>query len=295
MSTITRVFVLLVSSMISWSSYANDIPFAADALRHLSQESQYIVKAGEPVRLSSEAVSLDDPTRVPYALYYVRVQEVLKGDMAVESKIRVALPESLNVRRVNELEDTILFVRQFSADDLEQTNIPVGDPAYFVVGGRYGVVDARPDNRIEAITEYIGSTRSEAVRGETVLTWTEKYLNSPDPFLQHSAVIDLFYERSRPRALEQLGAALRSNVVLPNVKQTAIQALGASGAAAAAQLLREIAEDEKVQRRLREAAVKAFQNVPGGSDQLLRWSEMGHTVLSPAAQSTIRALQERIR
>jgi hypothetical protein len=301
MSSLERLVVLAIGLAINWPGYADDLPFGADALRHLTNESKAVIRAADPRRLASDAARTDDPSLTPYATYSVRVAEVLKAEFPVKSDIRIALPEAFNVRSVNQLENAILFVRPFSEDDIKQSNIPPGGDVYLVVSGRYGAVDAAPANRKVAIQEYLESTRSpdavlsEAIRGERTLTWTERHLDSADTFLQRSAIIDLFYERSRPRALEQLGRAVRSESVLPNLKNTAIQALEASGAAAAAQPLREIAEDEKVQKRLRESAVKAFQSLPGGADQLRRWSEAGDDVLSPAARSTIRNLQEHRR
>jgi hypothetical protein len=286
-----------VGLALAASSYAagDDLPFGAAALRHLTEESEAIVLATDPRRTAADVASANDPSRVSYAVFSVNIKEVLKGDIPVASKIRVAVLEGFNVIKVNQLENAILFLRQLSARDVQQSNIPPGSDVYLVISGRYGVVDAAPPNRREAVQDYIETTRVVIGRGERVLTWTERHFGSPDPFLQRSAIIDLYYERSRTGALEQLGNAVRSEAVLPSSKTTAIQALEASGSPEAARPLREIAEDEKVQKRLRETAVKAFQGVPGGDQQLRQWSVGGDQILAPAAQSAIRGLQERSR
>jgi HEAT repeat protein len=104
-------------------------------------------------------------------------------------------------------------------------------------------------------------------------------------------VIDLYAERNRPEAIGQLVAAVKSDRVLPSVKESAVTALAASGNPAAIQPLRETAENTKLQTRLRESAVKAMLVLPGGDLELKRWSVSKDAVLAPAANSVLKGAQ----
>ena len=156
------------------------------------------------------------------------------------------------------------------------------------MSGRQGVVDASVPNRVDAVDAYINVRRAEAVPGEKVLTWTEGNVDSPDPFLQRSAVVDLYFERQRPEAVPQLGRALRSDTVLPEVKRSAIDALEASKSPEAVRPLKEIAENKKVQPTIREEAVKAVEELPGGEQQLRQWSKSKDPIISPAASDVLK-------
>jgi hypothetical protein len=290
MSNLVQRVIFGAALFVAQPSWADDIPFAADALRTLTIDAEAVIRATQPRRLASD--STDDPSRANYAVYSVKVDNVLKGDLSSGDEIRVALSEGFNVKRVSDLDNAILFLRRLSVESLTQSNIPSGSDVYIVISGRYGAVDARPDNRQEAVQDYIDSTRQEAVRGERVLSWTEKHIHSPDPFLQKSAMVDLYYERSNARALAQLGDVVRSPHASTDAKNFAIRSLQASGSASAVQPLREIAEDPTAQSTLRESAVKAFQTLPGGIEQLREWSNRGDRIVSPAAAAAIRNLPD---
>lgn len=293
MIPMVRFLLTAFAMMLAGAVAADDLPFGADALRHLTSRSEAVIRATEPRRLASETAATENPSRAKFSVYSVRVEEALKGDLATGNEIQVALPAGFDVQRPEQLANSLLFLRQLSVEDVQRSNIPPGQKVYLVVSGRYGAVNANVPNRKEAVRAYMETTRSETVRSERVLSWTEQHLKSEDPFLQRSAVIDLYYERGQPKAVEQLGDALRSETVLPAVKGTAIKALEETKNPAAAASLREVAENDKVQRALRQSAVKALGTLPGGEEQLRRWSAGGDQVLAPAAQGAIRSLQIR--
>lgn len=281
--------ILLTGLTVGLPAYSDDLPFGADALRELTTQASAVVRASQPSRLAAD--SADDASRAKYALFSVTVAEVLKGDLAVGTSIRIAFPESLTIQNVNQLKDAILFVRPFREVDMAQTNIPQGGTAYLVISGRYGAVDSAPANRKEAIKQYLDSTSNDAIRSETVLSWTDQYIKDSDPFLQRSAVVDLYHERSQAKALEQLSNAVKSDAVLPASKAVAIDALKENSTDAAVQQLRGVAEDDKTQRALRERAIKAVGAMPGGRNQLQQWSTSPDQLLSGTASSAIRNLQ----
>ncbi len=180
-----------------------------------------------------------------------------------------------------------------SAETVKKTNLPEGPETFLAVSGRHGAVNAADPTRKEAVSAYIGATRAEAVPGERVLSWTERYINSKDPFIQRSAVIDLYFERKQPEAVRQLGNAVRSEAVLPGNKITAIEALETTKSPAAVAPLREIAEDQRVPAKVRQSAVKAFQSLPGGEEVLRNWSDGADRTLAPAAKSTMERLEKQ--
>jgi hypothetical protein len=271
----------------SQAVFADDVPFGADALGPLSKTATDVVVAVQPRRLAGQDVADDDVPRARYSAYAVKVDEVILGSLEWGAEIKVAIPESIDVARVDELSGAFLFIKRFAPDQLRQTNVAVDD-AYLVVSGRYGVVDAAVPDRKAAVQAYLGSVRPNAARSENVLSWTSQYLQSSDPFLQHSAVVDLYFERKSSRAVQQLDEALRSTETLPASKQTAIEALGASKAPEAATALKDLAENNREHTSLRKQAVKAFGHLPGGEQQLLLWSGSGDRVLSPAAMEALR-------
>lgn len=274
---------------------ADDVSFGADALRRLSEDSEAIVTANEPRRLETDPAKsgIDDPERSLYALYAVKVESVLKGALDAGQEIRVAFPESLNIRRIEDLSDSILFLRRFSQEDVKLTNLPDSGETFIAVSGRHGAVSGADPNRKVAVSEYIGAMRPEAASGERVLGWTERHINSKDPFIQRSAVIDLYFERKQPEAVRQLGNAVRSEAVLPGNKITAIEALETTKSPAAVAPLREIAEDQRVPAKVRQSAVKAFQSLPGGEEVLRNWRDGADRTLAPAAKSTIERLERQ--
>jgi hypothetical protein len=283
--------ILLTGLTIAAPAYSDDLPFGADALRQLSTQATAVVRSSQPSRQGSDSARADDPTRAKYAVFSVAVAEVLKGDLTVGASIRIAFPESLVIQDLDQLKDAILFLRPFTDVDTAQSNIPQNGTVYLVISGRYGAVDSAPPNRAEAIKQYLGSTSNDAIRSETVLSWTDRYIKDPDPFLQRSAVVELYHERGQARALDQLSTALKSDAVLPASKSIAIDALKENATAAAAQQLRDVAEDDKTHRTLRERAIKAVGAMPGGRNQLQQWSSSPDQVLSGTANSTIRNLQ----
>ncbi len=97
---------------------SDDVPFGADALRLLSEDSEAVVTVDEPRRLEADPAKsdLDDPTRANYALYGVKIESVLKGDVEEGQEIRVAFPESLNVRRIEDLSEHSLLAPDVRGD-----------------------------------------------------------------------------------------------------------------------------------------------------------------------------------
>src|SRR4051812_32555162 len=101
---------LLVALTIGGTANADDVPFGADALRHLSTEASAIARASQPSRQRSEDVQPDDPSRAKYAVFAVTAAEVLKGDLPAGASIRIAFPESLSIQNISQLDNAILFL-----------------------------------------------------------------------------------------------------------------------------------------------------------------------------------------
>jgi HEAT repeats len=281
------------------SVLADDLPFGADALRHLAKEAQVVVHITQPHRLSIAKVEPNTLYGVNYSLYEVKVVDALRGSVAPGQELQIAFPLSVDVASVDDLSNAIVFLTKPSADLRKSSNLPPDQNVYLVVSGRYGAVAAQSTVRKQAIERYLGAQSNaqvplaDAAVGQGVLGWTQQYVGSDDKFLQRSAVIDLYAERGRPEAVRQLHDALKSDVVSASVKQTAIAALESIGTVSVLSPLKDAAENKQWDIAVRKAAVKATGNLPGGDAQLKRWIVANDPVLAPAARSTIEAVAKR--
>jgi hypothetical protein len=270
---------------------ADDMAFGADALGHLAGSADVIIVTGDPSRLGSDPQAAAAPYRAKFATFSVRAEEVLKGNVAVGDIVRIAILEGPDLPGTDDLAHAIVFLRPLPAAQLAQTNISAGTQVYVVVSGSHGVIDASLASRKAAVRAYLEVAGSGSQRREQLLGWTERNLASADAFLQNSAVVELHSESDDPRAVRQLGEALGSDAVLPSVKRSAIRALESSSVPAAAVPLRELAENTKMPRVLRQEAVKALREVPGGEQHLRRWSAGSDSILAPAARAALDAKQ----
>ena len=125
------------------------------------------------------------------------------------------------------------------------------------------------------------------------LSWAKKYMQSADPFLQKSAIFELYIQSKRPEVVGQLTEALNSAKVLPESKVIALSALESNGSMAALKSLSAVAENEKADSALRKLAVQATGNVAGGEAHIVRWATNRGTILAPAARSVMEVLKSR--
>ena len=234
------------------------------------------------------------------ALYKIKVDDVIKGKIEKGASLTIAVPESVNLKELEQLNGSILFVSGPLQGD-QRTAINVSDaekdPVYLLISGRYGAVPTTGGTRSEAIREYL----AEGVNGGVAaladqpiagakprLKWAEHHLLSDDTFLQRSSILEMSKLPSDPKVVELLAKAVRSEAVTPQNKSDAVNALQSSNTPQALLPLKELAEDAKVPKALRDAAVKAVGAVPGGREELLKWSNGDDKVLNPAAKSAIQ-------
>jgi cyclase len=172
-----------------------------------------------------------------------------------------SLPEGFDDLNRDRLKNAIIFLKKPKLEDLKRTDIPDGGDAYFVVSGVSGAIDAGANaDRISAVRSYLTSAQPKA-NSENVLRWTNRYIESADPFLRRSAVVALYFERQNPLAVRQLIAALKSDKVSFDTKIAAIRALEQAGSASALEPLRQLAEDAKIPKHLQETARFAIANL----------------------------------
>jgi hypothetical protein len=286
--------LMWVIFLAPWSAatLAHDVPFGADALSQLVENADTIIVAKDARAVQTDRALSDDPDRVAMNVYFVGVAEVIAGSVGTGSELRIGVVEGFDPPRVDEIKNSILFLRQMSSEALAKTSMAAGSPAYTVVSGDYGIVGAGVPGRTEAVRSYVEARRGRTLGISETLSWAQRHLASPDPFLQRSAIVDLHLSNDDPAAVQQLGDALRSDLVQLEVKASAIAALEDASGPMAATHLRTIAENQAAQRRLREAAVKAFRSMPGGGDQLRQWSATADTILAPAASFTLRSIED---
>jgi hypothetical protein len=265
----------------------DDLPFGGDTLGYLTAASEAVVRATSPRRLASDPVDPKDPSRARFVVYVVKVTEVLKGAPAAGRDLRVAIPQSFDVSRIDDLSDVILFLKKATDKDLRYTNIGSNQDVYFVISGRLGAVPASSADRKDAITSYLRLKPGDVVADGGLLSWTERYVGSTDSFLQRSAVIGLYSQRKRPEAIKQLGNVVNLDSVDPALKRIAIMALQSSNNVAAVSALKEVAENAKQNAEVRQDAVKAVNTLPGGSELVQSWSKTNDPVLGPAARIAI--------
>jgi hypothetical protein len=266
------VFAVAFGLTLSDATFADDLPFGGDTLRNLTQRAEFIVRVDSPHKFTSPLH--EKPKRPEYERYWVTVTKVFRGPLTTFQQIEVVCPPSLDVDKVKDLANAMLFLRTRSP-----ASAPGVEPAtpanYLVISGRCGAIPITSKEREDAIMSYLEQRGSGATPNDKfltwILTWTEKYfLSSGDPFLQKSAAVDLFAERNRAEAVEQLTAALNSDAVPLGLKVTVLNALSASTLPQALESLRDAVENSKLTNSVREAALWRIATMPQGDQALER-------------------------
>jgi hypothetical protein len=270
------------------SAQADDMGFGADTLGYLSKEARAVVRVTEPRAMTD---SFSESASINYVRYVVRVVERYVGDAVVAGRdIQIAFIRSQDIRDKGSLTDSIVFLKRIPKEDIEQSNIQGADGVHLVVSGRYGAiaVGAGHPERLESIRSYVSIGPSRGPRQQDGLFgWIEKYGRSKDPLLQRSAVVDLYFLRSDPRSVAQLGNMLKADVRSPE-KSIAIMALGYSGLQSAADPLRNLAENPLEPEHFRTQAVRAYKSLPDGGVQLQFWKQSTDGILSNAAEGALK-------
>lgn len=273
---------IILQLAVAVPAHALDMPFGADALSNLVREASVIVRTSK-IRTVPQVLDSPDP---PYSLFYIRFDEVLKGSMARGDEILVGLLDERPERRLPILEDSaapaFLFLREFGPDD-EPGNLPRDRVVYLVVNGPFGLVQAAPAERVEAVISYLAASSQV----DQLLSWAERYLASRDAFIQWSAVMELISRNEIVRAQTALINAVLSDDVDVDNKIMAIQALEDADAAQAAGPLRGIAEDIRSAQGLRQSAIGAVGRLPNGQAQLEAWAQSSDPVLATTARAVL--------
>jgi hypothetical protein len=271
---------------------ADDLPYGQEGIRHLASNAELIVRATQPQQLESDPVEKRDPFRLTYSIYSIKVVEVLKGDVPKGQALTIAIARSADVSHIADLSDTFLFLRRPSPTTLAKSNIASRQDVWIVNSGKFGAVYAKSPEREKAITKRLEMNAKTALgdaaqKEKAVLEWTSNYLESGDPFLQRSALIDLYEERKSPDALNQLSKAIKSDIVTKEAKQTAIAALEARRDSQSLEILRWSVDRGQLTEPLKAAAVKAYGASPEALPQLKRWAASSDKTISSAAKLSL--------
>src|SRR4051812_46215737 len=93
------------------SALAADLPYGSDALPYLARRSSVVIVASAPERASTpKADQGADSKALAVALYTVKANDVLKGVVQKGATIKFAIPESVNISNVEQLNGSILFL-----------------------------------------------------------------------------------------------------------------------------------------------------------------------------------------
>jgi hypothetical protein len=165
-----------------------------------------------------------------------------------------------------------------------------------VLGGRHGAISSRIDGRVAKMKTYVAS-KSKAADGRTsddLFAWASEQLTGDDPFLKRSAAVDLYRRRHDDRAVHALGAALRTTEA-NSVKATLVLALERSRSVIAAAVIKDVAEDDKLQTPLRQQILHAVERRPEGEAQLRAWATTNEDAFlaSGAKASLERAIRSK--
>ena len=285
-----RILAVVVVALSAGAGRADDIPFGADTLSQLVENAEIIIVAREARALPHDAALADDPDRVAMHAYTVRATEVIDGAVVTGSELRIGVVGASDPPRVDEIDGAILFLQLMSPAEVATSTMASGSPAYAVVSGEYGIVDGAVSGRKEAVRSYVEATRGRTLRSDEILQLARRHLTSADLFLQRSGIIDLHLANEEAGAVQVLGEALMSSRVADEMKTSVIAALEDADMPAATAHLRAFAENQAVQRGLRQAAIKAFRSLPGGDEQLRQWSTTADPLLAPAARSALQSM-----
>ena len=257
---------------------AVDVPFGADALPFNVLKATLVIQA-------KSAKALPEPERSPdgqaaYNYYQCSVGRVLKGMAEVES-LTFAVAKSLDLKSPDEYAGRFLFLEQVrNAEERQRFPVSGDAPVYRLVVGRLSAIDVSNGNRMDAITNYLKVVKEEPPSdapkpplSENRAAWCSEYMAGDDPFLQRSVVLELHRYSYDSKAVKMLGDIVKRESTKHELKRDAVNALQASGSIEAVAPLKVVAEDAKLPSLLRSHAVKAVGSLPGGQNELKKWSE----------------------
>ena len=282
--TIALATLLLVAAF-ALPAHAVDVPQGADTLKLLANEATLIVRIGAPSEEPPVVADRPEEGLLTFTTYLVTVEEVVVGDGEPGQRLRIAIPTHLAIDGSEALSDSLVFLQPLTADQLNAAVLPRGETIYQVVSGRLGVVKISSAALIPAVRDYV--LRADVAAG--AIAWAETYVRHGDPFLQRSAIVDLYTQRDRQRAFDVLREVVASEAVNPANRHLAIEALEETGKAAAKTPLKNLAEDPDEPIGLREAAVRAYSNLPAVAEQMSQWRASGDSVLSTTAREAVSA------
>jgi hypothetical protein len=267
-------FVFLIALNVPLS--AIDLPYGSDALPHLSADASLIVEA-------MDAVDAEIQTEEAQS-FRVRIRSVVRGD-APGDVVLVINPVSEERMDASIFTSSVLFLAG-PLDEMQRAEwrIAAFEPVFQLVAGEGGVVRLTPARR-EAIEQYVAVPDEGASKHG--FQWANEYLLHGDPFLQRSAIFQLDRHDDERRAIDSLGRAAKSPQVELENRALAVQVIASSGLPHAFELLKTIAERKDVRIAIRVSSVEAIEDLPGGAEQLRKWTKSADGMLKTAALRAI--------
>jgi hypothetical protein len=227
-----RLLVIALTLLASAGpAAASDLPWGGDTLPYLINKADLIVRG----RVTGAALLAERHDGPGYSVHLVRSREVLKGASAAGRSLPFVAPESYPV--ASPRSDAFVFLKQLEASTAQAVGAP-GPPAYVVVSGGYGVVDAG-SSRAAAINQLLAAGRDPA----RLEAWAKPNVRSSDVWLQRSAVQLLHDHADEPWSVQRLGEVVRTAAASLETREFAIQALADSAHASAAPMLRRLATE----------------------------------------------------
>jgi hypothetical protein len=274
---------ILLIAAVAGPARASEIAPGAGTLRTLTSEAQFIVKIDS---VSVEAApEVADVKELPltFTTYKATVRKVVTGDFKPDETIRIAIANHLAIKTSDLLENALIFLTPATTDLFNVSNLPRGETVFVVVGGRLGVVANADDATLAAVQRYV--TRLDGPADS--VGWAARHLGSADPFLQRSAIMDLYLQHDRAGALALLSHAVQADTIHEENRGFAMEALEATGKSTAKTPLKAVAEDAGESTMLRERAVEALSTLPGGASQISEWRKSKDALLSEAAERVV--------
>lgn len=278
------------------AALAVDVPFGADALPFNARKANLVVQAKSVTPLPAPEQPAEG--RAAYNFYKCEVERVVDGKLTGNS-LTFGLPKSLDLKSPEEYAGRMLFLQQVQSAEAHKL-FPVPDDAtvYQLVIGRLSAIDVTNGVRKDAIQNYLEVAKKETPSdapnpplSKERAEWCEKYVTDDDPWLQRSVVLELHRYSYDDKAVKMLGDVIKKESNTHELTRDAVSALQASGSRQALKPLKMVAEDTKLPAGLRSHAVKAIGVVPGGRDELEKWTSGSDKVLERSSKNEINRLK----
>ena len=272
-----RFAICLSFALFCFDAFATDVGFGSNALPFLATNATLIVETGDasPGPFQNERLQT----------FRVHVAEVFAGN-AAGTELLVLNPRTSGSLESVALQHAILFLAgPLDGSQKGEWEIQSDESVFQLVAGS-GAAVQKTALREEAVRRYLSAGDSAGIdRG---YSWASDYVLSEDPFLQRSAIHQLYRLQDQSRVLNLLDRAVRSPRVELENRRLAVQAIASFGTPTALAVLKSVAEDKTFREKVRVAIVEAIDDLPGGEKQLQEWTLSKDGAIASAAKATIR-------